>query len=122
MIFASENFCKFLSNSVRFLDSHSRYAQNDSFTLGITSFLKKSRIFGTLLYYPPKGGQLQPIISWPRMHAIELGFFSPDHEYWEKFLGLSEVKSLKKKLPLCIEFVNFNISKILISAHLGVFL
>ena len=50
-------------------------------------------------YYPSKGGQLQPIISWPKMHAIELGFFSPNREYWEKFLGLSRAKSLKKTNP-----------------------
>ena len=35
--------CKFLSNLVRFLDNHSRYAQNDSFTLGPTSFLTPER-------------------------------------------------------------------------------
>ena len=46
--FSPQKMCKFLSNSVRFLDSHSRYAQNDSFTLSLTSFLKKSRIFRTL--------------------------------------------------------------------------
>ena len=43
--FSPQKMCKFLSNSVRFLDNHSRYAQNDSFSLGPTSFWKKSRIF-----------------------------------------------------------------------------
>ena len=46
--FSPQKMCKFLSNSVHFLDSHSRYAQNDSFTLGPTSFLKKLRIFRSL--------------------------------------------------------------------------
>ena len=51
-------------------------------------------------YYPSKGGQLRPSKSWPKMHAIELGFFSPDREYWEKSLGLFQAKSLKKTHPL----------------------
>ena len=38
--FSPQNFLKFLSNLVHFLDSHSRYAQNDSFALGPTSFEK----------------------------------------------------------------------------------
>ena len=50
--FPPQNFLKFLSNSVHFLDIYSRYAQNDSFTLDPTSFLKKSgslRTFGSFL-------------------------------------------------------------------------
>ena len=43
--FSPQKMCKFLSNSVRFLDNHSRNAKNNSFTLSLTSFWKKSRIF-----------------------------------------------------------------------------
>ena len=46
--FRLKKFVNFLSNLVRFLESHSRYAQNDSIALSPTSFLKKSRIFRTL--------------------------------------------------------------------------
>ena len=67
--------CKFLSNSVHFLDNHSRYAQNDSFTLGLTSFLKNSRIFRSLgsscekwqLISRRKGG------FQPPLHLLGLG-------------------------------------------------
>ena len=44
--FSPQKMCKFLSNSVRFLDSHSRYAQNDSFALSLTSFLKIQEFLG----------------------------------------------------------------------------
>ena len=46
--FSPQKICKFLSNSVRFLDSHSWYVQNDYLILSPTSFLKNSRIFRTL--------------------------------------------------------------------------
>ena len=35
--------CKFLLNTVRFLDSHSKNSHNNYFTLCLTLFLKKSR-------------------------------------------------------------------------------
>ena len=71
--------CKFLSNSVHFLDNHSRYAQNNSFTQGSTTFLKKSRIFRSL------GGSCEKweSISW------RMSWFNPPLP----LLGLNQPKS-----------------------------
>ena len=66
--FSPQNFLKFLSNSVHFLNSHSRYVQNDFFTQGPTSFLKKSgslRTFWTLLE------------KWMAANLLSGGWFTP---------------------------------------------
>ena len=68
--FSPQKMCKFLSNSVHFLDSHSWYAQNDSFSLGPTSFLKKSRIFRSL------GGSCE---KWQPISRQKGGFHPPPH-------------------------------------------
>ena len=48
MIVAKKNFFKFLPNLVHFLNTNSKYPQNDSFNLNPTSSLKQSRFLRTL--------------------------------------------------------------------------
>ena len=98
--FLPQKMCKFLSNSVRFLDTHSRYTQNDSFTLGPTSFLKKSRIFRSL------GGSCekwQPI-SW------RMSWFNPPaperHHFFPQALHLNREWMIN--LPMKEKFNNFS--------------
>ena len=81
--FSPQNFLKFLWNSVHFVDSHSRYAQNDSFALGLTSFFKKSGSLRKFWLFPEKW---QPI-SW----AAGVSQPSPLH-----LLGLKSNKKGKK--------------------------
>ena len=77
--FSPQKMCKFLSNSVHFLDNHSRYAQNDSFTLGSTSFLKKSRIFRSLGGSCEKWQPISRRMSWfnPPPPLLGLNVFHP---------------------------------------------
>ena len=78
--------------------AHDSYEIEWSKVGGITDLplsfpVKLKRPFYYIPYYPSKGGQLWPIISWPKMHSIDLEFFYLDCEYWEKFLGLPQDKS-----------------------------
>ena len=58
LLFSPQKFCKFLSNSVHFLDSHSKYAQNDSFT-NIIFIFEKVRKFENIWIIP-----LPPHLLW----------------------------------------------------------
>ena len=82
IIFASQKMFKFLSNLVHFLDNYSRYA-HDSFTLGSTSFLKKSRNFRSL------GGSCE---KWQPISQRMGGFHPPP-----SLLGLNRYKFAQLK-------------------------
>ena len=72
-------------------------------------------------YYLSKSGQLQPIISWHKMHSIELRFITQIMNICGKFLDLSQAKSLKKYQPFILNLSILSFQKIFFVLILGFF-